>query len=77
MIKFLPPDFIGVSHAILWKNGNAIYYLQIPALVPEISKFEKCVNVQINQIILIQIGWDIFFIIFDQNLVEYMMSSLG
>ena len=44
MIKFLPPDFIGVSHAILWKNGNAIYYLQIPALVPEISKFEKCVK---------------------------------
>ena len=44
MIKFLPPDFIGVSHAILWKNENAIYYLQIPALVPEISKFEKCVK---------------------------------
>ena len=44
MIKFLPPDFIGVSHAILWKNENAIYHLQIPALVPEISKFEKCVK---------------------------------
>ena len=25
----------------------------------------------------IKIGWDIFFIIFDQNLVEYTASSLG
>ena len=27
-----------------WKNENAIYRLQIPALVPEIFKFEKCVK---------------------------------
>ena len=25
-------------------NENAVYRLQIPALVPEILKFEKCVN---------------------------------
>ena len=44
MIKFLPLDFLGVSHRILWKNENAVYRLQIPALVPEIFKFEKCVK---------------------------------
>ena len=44
MIKFLPLDFLGVSHRILWKIENAVYRLQIPALVPEIFKFEKCVN---------------------------------
>ena len=26
------------------KNENAVYRLQISALVPEIFKFEKCVN---------------------------------
>ena len=41
---FLPLDFLGVSHRILLKNENAVYRLQIPALVPEILKFEKCVN---------------------------------
>ena len=30
-----------------------------------------------NQTFLIQIGWDTLFIIFDQNLVECMMSSIG
>ena len=44
MIKFLPLDFLGVSHRILWKNENTVYRLQIPALVPEIFKFEKCVK---------------------------------
>ena len=44
MIKFLPFDFLGVSQRILWKNENAVYRLQIPALVPELFKFEKCVN---------------------------------
>ena len=44
MIKFLPLDFLGVSHRILWENENAVYRLQIPALVPEIFKFEKCVK---------------------------------
>ena len=44
MIKFLPLDFLGVSHRNVWKNENAVYRLQIPILVPEIFKFEKCVN---------------------------------
>ena len=44
MIKFLPLDFLGVSHRILWKNENAVYRLQLPALVPEVFKFEKCVT---------------------------------
>jgi len=44
MIKFLPLDFLGVSHRIPWKNKNVVYHLQISALVPEISKFEKCVK---------------------------------
>ena len=44
MIKFLPLDVLGVSHRILWKNENAVYPLQIPALVLEIFKLEKCVK---------------------------------
>ena len=44
MIKFLPLVFLGVSHRILWKNENAVYHLQIPAIVPEIIKFEKCLK---------------------------------
>ena len=36
--------FLGVSHSILWKNENAVNRLQIPALVPEIFKFEKWVK---------------------------------
>ena len=44
MIKFLPVDFLGVSHRILWKNENAVYRLQIPASIPEIFKFEKFVK---------------------------------
>ena len=44
MIKFLAVDLLGVSHRILWKNENAVYRLQIPALVSEILKFEKCVK---------------------------------
>jgi len=34
MIKFLPLDVLGVSHRILWKYKNAVYCLQISALVP-------------------------------------------
>ena len=41
---FISLDFLGVSHRIQWKNINAIYCLQIPAFVPEIFKFEKCVK---------------------------------
>ena len=44
MIKFLSLDILGVSQRALWKNENAVYRLQIPALVPEIFKFEKCVK---------------------------------
>ena len=44
MIKILPFDFLGVSQRILWRNENAVYRLQIPVLVPEIFKFEKCVK---------------------------------
>ena len=44
MIKLLPLDFLGVSHRILWKNENSVYRLQIPAIVPEIFKFEKCLK---------------------------------
>ena len=44
MIKVLPLDFLVVSYRILWKNDNAVIRLQIPALVPEIFKFEKCVK---------------------------------
>ena len=40
MIKFLPLDFFSVSHRIPLENKNAINRLQIPALVPEIFKFE-------------------------------------
>ena len=44
MIKFLPLDILGVSHRIPLKNQNAVYHLQISALVPEIFKFEKWVK---------------------------------
>ena len=44
MIKFLPLDILGLSHRIPWKNENTVYRLQIPALVPEIFKFEKWVK---------------------------------
>ena len=51
MIKFLPLDFLGGSQRILQKNENAIYHLQISALVPEIFKFEKCVKYASDDII--------------------------
>ena len=44
MIKFLPLDFLGVSYRIPRKDKNAVYRLQISALVPEIFKFEKWVK---------------------------------
>ena len=44
MIKFLHLDFLGVSDRILKKNEHAVYRLKIPALVPEIFKFENCVK---------------------------------
>ena len=42
--KFYLFIFLGVSYRILWKNENAVYCLQIPALVREILKYEKCVK---------------------------------
>ena len=44
MNKFLPLDLLGGPQRIIWKNENAVYRLQIPALVPEIFKFDKCVK---------------------------------
>ena len=44
MIKILPLDFLGVSYRILSKDKNAVYRLQISALVLEIFKFEKRVK---------------------------------
>ena len=44
MIKFLLLDILGVSHRIPRKNQNAVYCLQISALVLEIFKFEKWVK---------------------------------
>ena len=44
MIKILPLDFLVASHRIPWKNENAVYRLQISALVPEIFVFEKYVK---------------------------------
>ena len=44
MIKFLPLDFLGVSNRIASKDKNAVYRLQISALVLEIFKFEKGVK---------------------------------
>ena len=44
MIKFLPLNFLDVSYRIPWKDKNAVYRLQISALVLEIFKFEKWVK---------------------------------
>ena len=44
MIKFLPLVFMRVSQRIPWKDENAVYRLQISALVREIFKFEKWVK---------------------------------
>ena len=44
MIKFLPLDFLDVSHRIARENKNAVYRLQKSALVLEIFKFEKWVK---------------------------------
>ena len=35
--------FMDISR-IPWKNTNAVYRFQIPVLVPEIFRFEKCVK---------------------------------
>ena len=42
--NFYPLIFLGVSYRIPWKDKNAVYRLQISALVLEIFKFEKWVK---------------------------------
>ena len=44
MIKYLPLVFLSESQRIPQKNENAVYRLQISALVPEIFKFKKWVK---------------------------------
>ena len=44
MIKFKSLDFLGLSHRIPRKIKNAVYSLEISAVVPEAFKFEKCVK---------------------------------
>ena len=44
MIKFLSLGFLGLSYRIPGKITNAVYCLEISALVPEIFKFEECVK---------------------------------
>ena len=44
MIKFLPLEFLDLTHRIPGKIKNTVYCFQISALVLEIFKFEKCVK---------------------------------
>ena len=44
MIKFMSLEFLGLSHRIPGKIKNAVYSLEISALVLEIFQFEKCVK---------------------------------
>ena len=44
IIKYLPLEFLSVSYRTPRKNKNAVYRLQISALVPEIFKLEKWVK---------------------------------
>jgi len=44
MIKILPLDFLVAPHRIPRKNKNAVYRLQLSAIVPEIFLFEKYVK---------------------------------
>ena len=44
MIKFSSLEFLGLLFRIPGKIKNAVYRLEISALVPEIFKFEKFVK---------------------------------
>ena len=44
MIKFKSLEFVGLSHRIPGKIENAVYRLEISALVQEIFKSKKCVK---------------------------------
>jgi len=41
MMTFLPLNFLGLSHRVLREIKNAVYRLQISALVQEIFKFKN------------------------------------
>ena len=62
MIKFSPLHFLGGSQRVLWKKENAVYRLQIPALIPEIFKFEKCVNMQMTDDVIYSTQNNIMYI---------------
>ena len=47
MIKFLLQDFLGGSQRILQKNENAVYRVQISALVPGIFKLKKICKINV------------------------------
>ena len=47
--QIFTPWFLSVSCRIPWKNKNAIYHLQISALVPEKFKSEKWANKTFNK----------------------------
>ena len=54
MIKFKSLEFVGLSHRIQGNIENAVYHLEISALVLEIVKFKKCVkyaNTRIDDVI--------------------------
>ena len=44
MIKFLSLEFLGLSPRIPGKIKNAVYRLEVSALLPQIFKFEKWLN---------------------------------
>ena len=50
-IKSLPLDFLGLSRVVLRKSKDAIYRLQIFALVPEIFKQVKYANEMTDDVI--------------------------
>ena len=43
MIKFMPLEFLGLSHRIPGNIESAVYSFEISELVPEIFNLEKCV----------------------------------
>jgi len=52
MIKFLPLEVLDLSHRIPRKIKNAAYRLLISTLVPELFKFENCVNMQMRWLMM-------------------------
>jgi len=54
-------DFWSVKRRILLKNENTVYHLQMPALAPDIFKFEKCVKYA-NEMMTVVDGSDDSFV---------------